>query len=177
MIHESLPTCEKMNRIVTKEKNYFKYIEGDGFYSQKYDKYTNDGYCPCCGQDYETVEHLFAHCENEEILELRNTINYKIHKVMQDKIEPGTPNPTKFFYDNKNQEEQSNDNWDLYLGNLGIIPKTVEKEVFDLLDDNSKHKLKYILCDISEAIHKQNIEIWKHRCKLLYGSKNNNTPP
>ena len=96
---------------------------------------------------------------------------------MQDKIESGTPNLTKFFYDSKNQEEQPNDNWDFYLGNLGIIPKTFEKEIFDLLDDNSKHKLKYILCDISEAIHKQNIEIWKHRCKLLYGFRNNNTPP
>ena len=55
------------------------------FFSKKYDKYTNEEYCSWCNQDYETVEHLFAHCENEDIVEIRNTINYKIHKVMNDK--------------------------------------------------------------------------------------------
>ena len=177
MIHSSLPTCEKMERLVTKEKKYIKYIDGDGFFSKRCEKYTNDGYCPCCNQDYETVEHLFAHCENEDIKELRNTIQYNIYEVMDRRLGSGTPNPTTFFYDNKNQDKQPNDNWDLFLGNMGIIPKTVEKEIDDQLDEDNKHKLKYIMSDLSEAIMKQNIEIWKHRCKLLYGAGNNNNPP
>ena len=53
-----------------------------------------------------------------------------------------------------------------------MIPRSVEKEIDDMLEDDDKHKLKYIMCDILT----QNIEIWKHRCKLLYGSINNNNP-
>ena len=55
MIHDSLPTCEKINRIVQKEKRS-KY--NNDFYSKKYEKYTNNGICPCCKKEVETVEHL-----------------------------------------------------------------------------------------------------------------------
>ena len=60
---------------------------------------------------------------------------------------------------------------------MGLIPRSVEKKIDDMLEDDDKHKLKYIMCDISNAILTQNLEIWKHRCKLLYGSRNNNNPP
>ena len=58
-----------------------------------------------------------------------------------------------------------------------LISRSVEKEIDDMLEGDDKHKLKYIMCDISNAIRTQNIGIWKHRCKLLYGSKNNNNLP
>ena len=56
MVHESLPTCEKINKIVEKEQKYGK----NDFYSKRYEKYTNKGYCTCFNEDYEIVEHLFA---------------------------------------------------------------------------------------------------------------------
>ena len=174
MIHSSLPTCEKINRLVEKERNN---NYSNDFYSQRYESYTNDGYCPCCNQDIETIEHLFAHCQNEDIVDIRQGIHHNIYEVMKKRFGPGTPSPKTFFYDKRNQETQPDDHWDLYLGTLGIIPKTVEKYIDDMLEDEDKDKLKYIICDISEAIMKQNIEIWKQRCKLLYGSRNNNYNP
>ena len=46
---------------------------------------------------------------------------------------------------------------DLYLGNMGLIPRLVEKEIDDMLKDD-KHKLKYIMCDIFNAILTQNLK-------------------
>ena len=112
MVHESLPTCEKINRIVEKEQKYGK----NDFYSKRYEKYTNEGYCPCCNEDYETVEHLFAHCQNEDIKEIRQGVYYNLYDVMKRRFGPGTPLPKTFFYDSKNQDDKPNDEWDLYHG-------------------------------------------------------------
>ena len=49
MIHGGLPTCEKMNRLVSAEKsNNSKYNTESTFFSKKYEKVTNNGDCPCC---------------------------------------------------------------------------------------------------------------------------------
>ena len=85
--------------------------------------------------------------------------------------------PDTFFYDGKNLNIEPNDNWDFVLGNMGIIPKTVEKYIYDLLDEDNKGKLKYVMSDISNAIMEQNIEIWKYRCKMLYANRENENPP
>ena len=144
---------------------------------QKDMRNTNEGYCPCCNKDYKTVEHLFAHCQNEDIKKIRQGIYYNLYNVMKKRFGPGTPPPKTFFYDANNTDDAPNDDWNLYLGNMGFIPRSVEKEIDEMLEKDDKHKLKYIMCDISNAILTQNIEIWKHRCKLLYGSRNNNNPP
>ena len=174
MIHDSLPICEKINRIVKKEKGS-RY--NNDFYSNKYEKYTNNGICPCCNKEIETVEHLFAHCDNEEVKQMRHLIHANIYDVMKKKLGPGTPPPKTFFYDKNNQNNKPNDSRNLLLGNLGIIPTETEKYIEELLDEDNKGKLKYILCDISQAIMTQNIEIWKYRCKKLYGRINNQNPP
>ena len=44
MIHNSLPLYQKFNRLVIIEKQNNK----STFYQNKYDKYTNEGLCPCC---------------------------------------------------------------------------------------------------------------------------------
>ena len=147
MIHESLPTCEKINNIVKKENRY-GYNNENGFYTKRYGKYTNDGLCPCCGQENETVEHLFAHCENEYIQQTRHLIHAGIMEIMKKCIGPGTPEPVTFFYDKNNQHEEATDEWDLSLVNLGIFPRKVEQYVADLLDEDNKGKLKYIMSDI-----------------------------
>ena len=47
---------------------------------------------------------------------------------------------------------KKNDQWDPYLGNMGFIPHTVKKWVQNNLDDERKHKVKHILCDIAKVI-------------------------
>ena len=49
---------------------------------------------------------------------------------------------------------------------LGLIPNTTVKEIQELLE----HKLKTIIADIAKNIMDTNIDIWKHRCKILYGN-------
>ena len=75
MLHETLPTCEKMNRLVQTEKtNNIKTTKKSDYYTLKYEKYTNDGMCPCCGQKQETVRHLFYECKNQQIEEIRDQL-------------------------------------------------------------------------------------------------------
>ena len=106
-----------------------------------------------------------------EVKQMRHLIHANIYDVMKKKLGPGT------IYDKNNQNNKPNDNWNLLLGNLGIIPIETEKYIEELLDEDNKGKLKYILCDISQAIMTQNIEIWIYRCKKLNGRKNNQNPP
>jgi hypothetical protein len=62
---------------------------------------------------------------------------------------------------------------------FSILPKQAEKHIYDMFDDDKKSSTKYVISDISQVIMEQNIEIWKYRCKRLYGSinNNNNRPP
>ena len=96
---------------------------------------------------------------------------------MKKRFGTGIPPPKTFFFDKNNQNTQINENWNLFLGNLGLLPIETEKYINDLLDEENKNKLKYILGDITQAIMPQNIEIWKYRCQKLYGSKNKHSPP
>ena len=45
MLHGTLPTCEKIDRLVQIEKNSAYNLT---FYTYKYDKHTNERLCPCC---------------------------------------------------------------------------------------------------------------------------------
>ena len=99
---------------------------------------------------------------------------------MNARFGPGTMPPNTFYYDDTNQENEPNEKWNLFLGNLGILPKEAEKHIYDMFDDDHKSSTKYVIGDISQAIMEQNIEIWKYRCKRLYGPINNtniNEPP
>ena len=63
MIHQSLPVCEKINRLVsTEEKN----PNNNGFFKNKYEKVTNNGLCPCC--------NMHSEYENENIEQIRNQL-------------------------------------------------------------------------------------------------------
>ena len=95
---------------------------------------------------------------------------------MKKRIGSGTPEPDTFFYDKDNQHEEATDEWDLFLGNLGIFPQKVEKYITELLDEDNKGKLKYIMSDLTQVIIEQNIEIWEYRCKRLYANENDRSP-
>ena len=175
MIHQSLPLCEKINNLVQKEQNQNNYYD---FYTNKYHKVTNEGLCPCCNEKPETVEHLFIECENNQVVFLRDQLPGAISSAINKHVEgPKSPCP-KFYYYSKNINSEPNDDWDMSLGNFGFIPKQIFKYVESLLDEETMHKAKYIMCDISQEIMKINLEIWKYRCKLLYAPVNSiNDPP
>ena len=42
---------------------------------------------------------------------------------------------------------------------------------------DNQHRLKYIVSEISQAMMKVNNDIWKTRCKKLYGAYNNSQRP
>ena len=85
--------------------------------------------------------------------------------------------PKPFYYNNENLNTPATEKWDNSLGNFGLIPKKWEKFIKSLLDEESKDKSKYIMCDISNAIMKINREIWKMRCKMLYSENHNEYYP
>ncbi len=96
---------------------------------------------------------------------------------MDSRFGKGTALPDVFYYDNNNQTTEPSKDWDLFLGNMGVLPKHVEQYIYDITDEEKKASVKYALCDISQAVLKQNIEIWKYRCKRLYGPITNKDPP
>ena len=87
MFHESLPTYEKLNILVlieqytneTKNSTYY-------FYTDKYEKYTNNGFCLCCNNTEETIEHLFAHCSHTDIQNLWDNILNQIYTVLKQRL-------------------------------------------------------------------------------------------
>ena len=161
MIHGTLPTCEKINRLVEVEK----LSNNNGYYQTKYQKHTNEGLCPCCGQAEETVKHLFFECENNQIEEIREQLKSQVKKAVKHYL-PDSKISTKFI----GTQYNNNPEWDNYLASLGLIPNTTVKEIQELLEDEQKHKLKTIIADIAKNIMDTNIDIWKHRCKILYGN-------
>ena len=53
---------------------------------------------------------------------------------------------------------------------MGLIPHYVIQQIYNSLEDEQKHNIKFIATDISHKIMEKNIEIWKYRCKLLYAA-------
>ena len=82
MIHDSMPLCKKINKLVVKEQtdNVFREKQYD-FYSKRYEKYTNNGLCPCCNKEEETTRHLFYECKNNTIKELRDQLPIQVYDV------------------------------------------------------------------------------------------------
>lgn len=164
MVHGTLPTCEKLNRLVKKEqKNTSE--NNKYYYTNKYGTKTNDGMCPCCGEDEETTRHLFFECENQTITELREQLGYKVNAAIALHVEKVSIS-TKFI----GTDDKVN-NWDNYLSTLGLIPNTAIKELKEQLTDEQAKYIKYIAAEISNKIMEVNIEIWKYRCKVLYSTR------
>ena len=171
MIHGGLPTCEKMDRLVSAEKsNNNKYNTESTFFSKKYEKVTNNGDCPCCGKEKETIRHLFGECTNPDIQHMRSTIYSSIQSKLRDRYGNDTAPAPVFYYNNKNQDSKPTEKWDYLLGTLGFIPLSVEKWLTSITDEEKKGTEKYAMCDIAQQIMQTNIEIWKYRCKLLYSA-------
>ncbi len=169
MIHGSLPTCEKMNNLV---QNELEHPNNQRFYADKYEHVANEGLCPCCHKETETIKHLFIECQNETIADIRDCIKWDLKQVIKDRLGPGSGGPPVFYYDNDNQNKNATNEWDLSLGNLGIIPKYVEKWISDLYEEDKQQNVKYVIADLTQALMKVNNEIWKHRCKILYATNN-----
>jgi len=164
MIHEALPTCKKMNKLVESEKN-----KTSQYYTEKYSYYTNDGMCPCCGIKEETVEHLFTECQQNHIKNLRSELKTKIQSAIQTNTEKTNINKKELnFVQTKIKTNNITNEWDKSLGNYGLIPHQTIKYIYSLLEDEKKHKLKDTIIEIQEIIMNVNLEIWKHRCKILY---------
>jgi hypothetical protein len=164
LIHESLPTCEKMNRLINKEEKY----ENQDFFYNKYGKVENNGNCPCCEEHKETVEHLFTECEDETITCFRNGIHHAVNAIMKKYFDKEAPSIPKFYHDNKNRIEESEIKWNKTLGNYGLIPKEIEKCIKNKLKKGEKPLIKKIITEMTAAIINTNIDIWKYRCKKLY---------
>jgi hypothetical protein len=167
MIHQSLPTCEKLKRLVDVEQN--KDTENK-YYTNKYEKYTNEGMCPCCNQETETIRHLFFECENEFVQDRLQQLDNRINAAIGIHVNDIEINSDFIGINNNN-----NPNWDNFLTSMGLIPNKVITELKELLEPEDKHKLKLILADMSKLIMEINIEIWKYRCKRLYVQNDNIT--
>ena len=161
MIHGSIPTCEKINRIVNSEKDSHY---GSTFYQDKYSKYTNEGLCPCCNEQPETVKHLFVECQNEQVCRQRGKLHRKVQLTILNRNDEADT-IDDFYYTNQNQDEQPNESWDNYLGNMGLIPKSTEEWLATQVES---HVVPYLAQDIARAIMEVNKKIWKYRCKQLY---------
>ena len=174
LIHESLPTCEKMNRLINKEGKH----ENQDFYFNKYGKVENNGYCPCCNEYKETVQHLFVECEDETIVCHRKGIHHAINSIMKKYFDNKTyHNIPKFYHDNNNRTEDSETKWNKVLGNYGLIPKEIENWIKNELNKDEKHLTKNIITEITAAIINTNIDIWKYRCKKLYTTMSQQNHP
>jgi hypothetical protein len=59
---------KKINRLIeVEQRNEKRYKD---YFLDKYRKSANEGMCPCCGEEEETVKHLFVECNNESIIEM-----------------------------------------------------------------------------------------------------------
>ena len=108
---------------------------------------------------------LFFECENTQIEEIREQLKSQVKKAVKHYL-PDSKISTKFI----GTQYNNNPKWDNYLASLGLIPNTTVKEIQELLEDEQKHTLKTIIADIAKNIMNTNIDIWKHRCKILYGN-------
>jgi len=164
MIHGALPTCSKMKRLVDSELTKI----GRSYYTEKYGNVTNGGMCPCCRLCEETQHHLFTECTNETIATIREQIPGEVGSVVAqrgDKVRCSTDFIQCDWNENKTPKK-----WNKDLGNMGLIPHYIIQQIYDSLEDEQKHNIRFIATDISHKIMEKNIEIWKYRCKLLYAA-------
>jgi hypothetical protein len=69
IIHGSLLTYEKINRLIeVEQRNEKRYKD---YFLDKYGKSANEEMCLYCGEEEETVKHLFVECNNESIIKMR----------------------------------------------------------------------------------------------------------
>ena len=92
----------------------------------------------------------------------------QVAEVIKKRYGDEAGSPPVFFYHNNNQDKTPTEEWDLYLGNLGLVPTYVEKWIKDITDEEKQNTIKYVIADLAQAVMKTNKEIWKHRCKILY---------
>ena len=163
MIHGALPTYEKINRLIIAEQHNSN--GKSNYYTNKYEKSANDGMCPCCREQEETVKHLFHECTDDIISEMRTKLPRQINKAICKHVED------VYVSTNFIKPQTQNAKWDSYLATMGLIPNDTAKEILDQLEDGQKGLLKRIIADISNNIMDINIEIWKYRCKLLFRNR------
>jgi hypothetical protein len=85
MIHESLPICEKINRLIeVKQRNEKRYKD---YFLDKYRKSANEGMCPCYEEEEETVKHLFVEYNNESIIEMKTRLPRQINRAIAKHVE------------------------------------------------------------------------------------------
>jgi len=84
MLHGTLPTCEKIDRLVQIEKSNGR---SSTFYKDKYERHTNEGLCPCCLQETETVRHLFFECEHPKLIETREQLESQVQKAVNKHVD------------------------------------------------------------------------------------------
>ena len=115
-----------------------------------------------CVPAEETVKHLFFECENTQTEEIREQLKSQVTKAIKHHL-PNSKISTKFI----GTQYNNNPKWNNYLASLGVIPNTTVTEIQELFEDEQKYKLKTIIADIANNIMNTNIDIWKHRYKIL----------
>jgi hypothetical protein len=85
MIHGSLPTCAKINRLIeVEQRNKKRYKD---YFLDKYGKSANEGMCSCCRKEEELIKHLFVKCNNESIIEMRTRLPRQINRAIVKHVE------------------------------------------------------------------------------------------
>src|SRR5271163_4144405 len=84
MIHGTLPTCEKINKLVQIEKSNGR---SSTFYKDKYERHTNERLCPCCLQETETIRYLFFECEHSKLIETREQLESQVQKAVNKHVD------------------------------------------------------------------------------------------
>src|SRR5271163_1323084 len=84
MLHGTLLTCEKINRLVQIEKSNGRSFT---FYKDKYERHTNKELCSCCLQETETVRHLFFECEYLKLIETREELQSQVQKAVNKHVD------------------------------------------------------------------------------------------
>jgi hypothetical protein len=110
----------------------------NNYYTNKYDKYTNEKLCPCCFQENETVHYLFFECKYTKLVEIREKIETQVHKTVNKHVEE-VKLSTKFI---GKYAPNNKPNWDNYLTNLSLIPNKTVSELKSKLNTEQLPKLK-----------------------------------
>src|SRR5271163_2111607 len=84
MLHDTLPTCKKIDRLVQIEKSNGR---SSTFYKDKYERHTNKELCPCCLHETETVRHLFFECQHPKLIEIREQLESQVQKAVNKHVD------------------------------------------------------------------------------------------
>jgi hypothetical protein len=70
--------------IEVEQRNEKRYKD---LFLEKYRKSANEGMCPCCGEEEETVKYLFVEYNNKSIMKMRIRLSRQINRAITKHVE------------------------------------------------------------------------------------------